>query len=72
MVVRGGCGVDRVAEHGSALDHAGFADGADPFDPAVAFLGLGSELDLSQDYRVSESSLRGIVRRAYPGLLYWM
>ena len=63
----GGRGLDQVGEYGSPLQHAGLAGGADPFDPPVAFLGLGSELDLAQNDRVSEGTLRGVVRRAYPG-----
>src|SRR5450755_2242831 len=57
-------GVDRVVEVlgcGSALAAAGFERGEDPFDPAVAALGLGAAGDPAQDDRAAHRALRVIV-----------
>src|SRR5665213_581745 len=58
-----GCGRGglEVAENGTALEAAGLAGAADPFDPAVAFLRLGAELDLSEQHAVSQGALSGVV-----------
>jgi hypothetical protein len=65
-VVGCGRGVLEVGENGAALQAAGLAGGADPFDPAVAVLRLGTELDLSEQHAVAERPLGDVVRGVYP------
>ena len=64
-VVRGGCGGDQISECRPVLQATGLPDGLDPFDPAVACLGLGAALDPAGQDCVTYRSLRGVVRRIY-------